>query len=500
MKKMNLSLLLLLLLSSSAWALSDETPLESIASALDSGNALVMARAHAALDRLDDGAISGLREVLDQPLSIHSRSILAAKLGTILSATLANLDAAVYEFAAARNRARPQSEDSAAVGGEARAERESARRKVEAIEQQLIAAGLHLGSALIHHQDLKGVRSSLVQSVHQRLQRSLHSQMKKRWTSWSDPQQIRPADLRWISALLDPMGESSGTDAVAHRAALLAIRQLESLDHEQILDARRWLLVLGEHGQRALEEWVKQPQSSTIHPASRREWAIRNRLRVPARLDTESTLSLAGWDQFEVSERLEAMIRLRSAYGERSTPTLDHLARRDPHPAVRRRAAELLSLLGDPRGARILLAQRQVSDQKFEQASRDAVLRAASTLRDSGELEEALSLLEDLALRLTADAEVHEALGIVSLRLRDLDRAILELRRAISLEPTNSTTRYNLACALALAGQIEPALTALESAVVAGYSDSQHTRQDRDLESLRGLEQFEVLLERMSQR
>ena len=113
---------------------------------------------------------------------------------------------------------------------------------------------------------------------------------------------------------------------------------------------------------------------------------------------------------------------------------------------------------------------------------------------------EALSLLEDLALRLTADAEVHEALGIVSLRLRDLDRAILELRRAISLEPTNSTTRYNLACALALAGQIEPALTALESAVVAGYSDSQHTRQDRDLESLRGLEQFEVLLERMSQR
>ena len=493
--------LTLILLSSPVESIADENPLQAIAVALDSKDSLVVARAHAALDRLDDGAISHLREVLDQVLSVRSRSILSAKLGTILSATLSNLDAAVTEFSAARNRARPQRIGSPKAAGEgARAERETSRQKVDAIKQQLISAGLHLGSALIHHQDLKGTRSSLVQRVHHRLQRSLRSQLEQRWPTWPDPDQFRPSELRWISALLEPTDESSGDDSVADRAAQLAIQQLESLDRVQILDARRWLLVLGESGQRALDEWVIQQQVSAIPPASRQEWAIRNRLRIPARLDSESSISLAGWDQFEVVQRLEAMIRLRSAHGDRSAPTLVYLARKDPHPAVRGRAAELLSLLGDPRGARILLAQRRFSNQQVEQASRDAVLRAASSLRDSGDLEGALSLLEELALRLTADAVVHEALGIVALRLRDLDRAILELERAISLEPANSTSRYNLACALALAGRVEAALEALEGAVVAGYSNAEHTRQDLDLESLRDHLEFELLLERMSKR
>lgn len=71
-------------------------------------------------------------------------------------------------------------------------------------------------------------------------------------------------------------------------------------------------------------------------------------------------------------------------------------------------------------------------------------------------------------------------------------RAGLRLR----IEPDN--WYYNLACALARQKKPEPAFTALEQAVAAGFNDGKHMRKDLDLESLRTdprLERLAVLAE-----
>ena len=487
-------LLSLLLFPAPAAASPDDWPLEAIASTLDSADTLMVARAQEALDRLDNTSLVPLQEILSEPLSVRVRATLSAKLAAILAGALSDLDASVIDFAAARSRARPGADPSV----ETRATRETARLRVLKIEQQLLASHLHLAPALTRHEDLHGTRSSLVLRVHERLRRSLRSKLEKRWPIWPEPQQISRADLRIIGSLLPAPGEDPRADAIAGRAALLAIKQLESLDPVQILDGRDWLLDLGDIGQRTLDSWVSQAAPSPVPPGTRREWSIRNRLRLPAPVDPESSITLANWDQLDAAARLDRMIRLRSVHGDRSVPTLVHLARSDEDPLLRRRSAELLSLLGDPRAAAILFDQRRYSADKIEGEDRDTMLRAAANLRDSGDLEGAFSLLEDLALRLTADAEVHQALGVVAMRMRNFVRAIQELERSISLDPSDSSARYNLACALTLSGSLEGALEALRGAVQAGYSDHSHASEDPDLEALRGLPAFEGLLLEMT--
>jgi tetratricopeptide (TPR) repeat protein len=56
---------------------------------------------------------------------------------------------------------------------------------------------------------------------------------------------------------------------------------------------------------------------------------------------------------------------------------------------------------------------------------------------------------------------------------------------------------YNLACALAMAGEPEAALDALEQAVDLGYADDTHTENDTDLDSIRSYDRYFELLDRM---
>jgi Flp pilus assembly protein TadD len=56
---------------------------------------------------------------------------------------------------------------------------------------------------------------------------------------------------------------------------------------------------------------------------------------------------------------------------------------------------------------------------------------------------------------------------------------------------------YNLACCLALYGDTEGALSALDEAVKAGWDNPDHAREDADLESLRDDPRFEAIVQRM---
>jgi len=67
-------------------------------------------------------------------------------------------------------------------------------------------------------------------------------------------------------------------------------------------------------------------------------------------------------------------------------------------------------------------------------------------------------------------------------------------RRLVRLMPEEPTNHYNLACSLALVGEREAALAALERAAKLGYLDSAHLASDEHLASLRDEPRFRALV------
>jgi adenylate cyclase len=79
-----------------------------------------------------------------------------------------------------------------------------------------------------------------------------------------------------------------------------------------------------------------------------------------------------------------------------------------------------------------------------------------------------------------------------------VDEARAWTRRACELEPDEPYVQYNAACVLAQLGQVEEALTALESGTEYGrLCRPSWVEHDEDLASLRGHPRFEALLAKM---
>jgi tetratricopeptide (TPR) repeat protein len=78
-----------------------------------------------------------------------------------------------------------------------------------------------------------------------------------------------------------------------------------------------------------------------------------------------------------------------------------------------------------------------------------------------------------------------------------LHREALELdTRLAELEPQDGMIRYNFACSLALASQVELAIAELDAALTLGYDDFAHLEADPDLACLRHLPAYQDLLDR----
>ena len=72
------------------------------------------------------------------------------------------------------------------------------------------------------------------------------------------------------------------------------------------------------------------------------------------------------------------------------------------------------------------------------------------------------------------------------------EEAALAFEQELLLGHRPERAAYNMACAHARAGAIEPALEALEASLALGIP-AEFLRQDQDLEALRGHEAFERL-------
>jgi len=85
-------------------------------------------------------------------------------------------------------------------------------------------------------------------------------------------------------------------------------------------------------------------------------------------------------------------------------------------------------------------------------------------------------------------------------RLGETERAKEWADRAMSLAPDDDAILYNAGCALALIGENEGALDALERAIAAGLAGGDWVPQDPDWEPLRNHPRFQVLIKRLASR
>ena len=98
------------------------------------------------------------------------------------------------------------------------------------------------------------------------------------------------------------------------------------------------------------------------------------------------------------------------------------------------------------------------------------------------------------------DARVHYELAYAALLAKRYQLSIEHFKKSIAIEPREYLSHYNLACAYALTGDADSALTELQLAVDSGYADPVHMAQDPDLTILRDLPAFQELLRELSEK
>ena len=81
--------------------------------------------------------------------------------------------------------------------------------------------------------------------------------------------------------------------------------------------------------------------------------------------------------------------------------------------------------------------------------------------------------------------------------LGERDRSLEWGARVLEAHTDDGLILYNLACFFSVAGEVEPALDALENSYEAGLSDPDWMAQDSDLDNIRDHPRYIALVERM---
>jgi len=123
----------------------------------------------------------------------------------------------------------------------------------------------------------------------------------------------------------------------------------------------------------------------------------------------------------------------------------------------------------------------------------DAYLRVGREQDAHAQFQVASDLLKE-HLRISQDnAQLLGRLAICQAKLQLKEEARASIKRAITLEPRNTTLMYQDAVVYTLVGDIDKALESLSQALAHGYSRSEAER-DPDLEAVRNRPEYKVLL------
>jgi hypothetical protein len=131
-------------------------------------------------------------------------------------------------------------------------------------------------------------------------------------------------------------------------------------------------------------------------------------------------------------------------------------------------------------------------------------LRSQWTVRAASLILAALIAFESAAAQDDAAAARHAGVQAIypvmlkAVEAGDFAQARLLCEHAITMEPSHSGHRYNLACIEARAGDLRRSLAALEQAIQLGFNDRSALDSDPDLAAIRSLPKFAVLLQRLA--
>ena len=111
-----------------------------------------------------------------------------------------------------------------------------------------------------------------------------------------------------------------------------------------------------------------------------------------------------------------------------------------------------------------------------------------------------IEFYERVLARSPDHVSVLRALGELLARKGLWSRSLEVEQRLIQLRPRDGIAHYNLACSLAMQGEVSEAMSALVQAIDYGYRDFGHLEVDPDLESLRQLPAYRALMKRFGSR
>lgn len=125
--------------------------------------------------------------------------------------------------------------------------------------------------------------------------------------------------------------------------------------------------------------------------------------------------------------------------------------------------------------------------------------RRLSWRLDRAALEFDTGVLELLAARRPDDLGVLVPLAQAYARLKRHRNGLAIDRRLVATRPKEPGFRYNLACSLALTGDLDGACGELLAAIDLGYRNFDHLRRDGDLRSLRKDRRYALIRDRMDE-
>jgi tetratricopeptide (TPR) repeat protein len=282
---------------------------------------------------------------------------------------------------------------------------------------------------------------------------------------------------------------------------------------------------------RPAEEFLTDEARSPDLGRAEREQLLRGvKWCVWPELRARTGMSMDAWEALAWREKADLVPQWRRVAGEDAIPLLERVLAEEREDVVKFAAEIALYELG---ARDIVSAPAGVPPPE---ALRVLLLQVWE-LRRKSEFGRALDLLDMLIRKLPEDREVRVELGVTLRQAKRFDDALREFRTALGLSgtrPNEATVGYHialtllqadrfdeavpefkkylakagsdagleralwydLACAYALAGKPEDAIDALLAAIAKGYRDREHlTRNDPDLESLRGLPDWRRVLD-----
>ncbi len=117
-------------------------------------------------------------------------------------------------------------------------------------------------------------------------------------------------------------------------------------------------------------------------------------------------------------------------------------------------------------------------------------------LRNLGQPDQAIAAYDEALKLKPRDPKLMSDRGVALIEAGQYEEAITAYSQLLKLQPSSALAFYNLACSHALKGETEPALKALQKAVNLEDGYGAIAKHDSDLEAIRGLEEFGVIVDR----